>query len=152
MGANSQLQPIQEFVELAFNADLLNAYHASLSSQTYASLMAFHSKLFKEILQFSDKYWLLLRTTFNHLMFMFIARPHLIASFESFIVGFGVSRELRSLDAEIKLYKLQTIIAEVIPRRYEDLDMELITYHGAYIRTMTLMIVEGIVKNHLTAL
>ena len=114
--------------------------------------MAFHSKLFTEILQFSDKYWLLLRTTFNHLMFMFIARPHLIASFESFIVGFGVSRELRSLDAEIKLYKLQTIIAEVIPRRYEDLDMELITYHGAYIRTMTLMIVEGIVKNHLTAL
>lgn len=85
-------------------------------------------------------------------MFMFIARPHLIASFESFIVGFGVSRELRSLDADIKLYKLQTIIAEVIPRRYEDLDMELITYHGAYIRTMTLMIVEGIVKNHLTAL
>ena len=94
----------------------------------------------------------MLRSVFNHLMFMFIARPHLIASFESFIVGFGTTRELRSLDAEIKLYKLQTIIAEVIPKKYEDLNLELITYHGAYIRTMTLIIVEGIVKNHLLAL
>ena len=83
---------------------------------------------------------------------MFVARPHLIASFESFIVGFGTTRELRSLDAEIKLYKLQTIIPEVIPRRYEDLNLELITYHGAYIRTMTLIIVEGIIKNHALAL
>lgn len=77
--------------------------------------MTFHTKLFGEIIEFSDKYWLLLRTTFNHLMFMFIARPHLIASFESFIVGFGTSRELRSMDAEIKLYKLETIIPEVVP-------------------------------------
>jgi len=30
--------------------------------------------------------------------------------------------------------------------------LELITFHGAYIRTMTLMIVEGIVKNHTIAL
>ena len=61
-------------------------------------------------MDFSGKFWLLLRTTFNHLMFMFIARPQLITSFETFIVGFGTCRELRSLDAEIKLYKLQTII------------------------------------------
>ena len=94
----------------------------------------------------------MLRSVFNHLMFMFMARPHLIASFESFIVGFGTSRELRSLDAEIKLYKLQTIVPEVIPRRYEELNLELISYHGAYIRTMTLITVEGIVKNHLMAL
>lgn len=33
--------------------------------------------------------------------------------------------------------------------KYETMDMELISYHGAYIRTMTLLIVEGIIKNHL---
>lgn len=118
----------------------------------YGSLMNFHRTLFGEILEFSEKYWLLMRTTFNHLMFTFIAKPHLMTFFESFIVGFGTTRELRSLDADIKLYKLQTIIAEVIPRRYEDMDIELVSYHGAYIRTMTLMIVEGIVKNHRVAL
>ena len=152
MGNESQLLPIQEFIEFAFNSDLLNAYQALTSEQIYQSLILFHTKLFKEILDFSDKYWLMLRSVFNHLMFMFMARPHLIASFESFIVGFGTSRELRSLDAEIKLYKLQTIVPEVIPRRYEELNLELISYHGAYIRTMTLITVEGIVKNHLIAL
>ena len=152
MGNDSQLLPIQEFIEFAFNSDLLNAYQAHTSEQIYQSLILFHTKLFKEILDFSDKYWLMLRSVFNHLMFMFMARPHLIASFESFIVGFGTSRELRSLDAEIKLYKLQTIVPEVIPRRYEELNLELISYHGAYIRTMTLITVEGIVKNHLIAL
>lgn len=152
MGNESQLLPIQEFIEFAFNSDLLNAYQAHTSEQIYQSLILFHTKLFKEILDFSDKYWLMLRSVFNHLMFMFMARPHLIASFESFIVGFGTSRELRSLDAEIKLYKLQTIVPEVIPRRYEELNLELISYHGAYIRTMTLITVEGIVKNHLIAL
>ena len=152
MGNESQMLPIQEFIEFAFNSDLLNAYQAHTSEQIYQSLILFHTKLFKEILDFSDKYWLMLRSVFNHLMFMFMARPHLIASFESFIVGFGTSRELRSLDAEIKLYKLQTIVPEVIPRRYEELNLELISYHGAYIRTMTLITVEGIVKNHLIAL
>ena len=75
-----------------------------------------------------------------------------MVSFEQFIVGFGTSRELRSLDAEIKLYKLHTIIPEVVPKKYENFDIELVTYHGAYIRTMTLVIIEGIVKNHLMAL
>lgn len=115
MGPESSLEPIQEFIDLAFNADLLNAYQNCLSDQIFENLMTFHTKLFGEIIEFSDKYWLLLRTTFNHLMFMFIARPHLMASFESFIVGFGTSRELRSMDAEIKLYKLETIIPEVVP-------------------------------------
>ena len=36
--------------------------------------------------------------------------------------------------------------------KYEDFDLELISYYGAYIRTMTLLIVEGITKNHLLAL
>ena len=91
---------------MAFAPELLNAYQNCLSDDLYASLVNFHSKIFDEILVFSSKYWLLLRTTFNHVMFMFVASPHLITSFESFIVGFGTTRELRSLDAEIKLYKL----------------------------------------------
>ena len=106
MGRDSTLEPMQEFVEFAFSPDLLSAYQLCLSDSMYDSLMKFHTNLFKEIVDFSDKYWLLLRTTFNHLMFMFAARPHLITFFESFIVGFGTCRELRSLDAEIKLYKL----------------------------------------------
>ena len=100
-------------------------------------------------MEFSAKYWLLLRTSFNHLMFMFISRPHLITSFESFVVGFGTCRELRSLDSEIKLYKLHTLLPQVVPKRYEDFDLELVSYHGAYIRTMTLLCVEGMIKNHL---
>ena len=152
MGNLCQLQPIQEFIELAFNADLLNAYQAYATDQIYESLIEFHTKLFKDIIDFSDKFWLMLRSVFNHLMFMFVARPHLIASFESFLVGFGTTRELRSLDAEIKLYKLQTIVAEVMPKRYENLNLELITYKGAYIRTMTLIVVEGIIKNHTLAI
>lgn len=106
MGPESSLTAISEFVELAFSADLLTSYQTSLSDQMYTSLVTFHGKLFKEIMDFADKYWLLLRTTFNHLMFMFVARPHLMASFEEFIIGFGTCRELRSLDAEIKLYHL----------------------------------------------
>ena len=85
-------------------------------------------------------------------MFLWVARPHLMSTFEHSIVGFGTSRELRSLDAEIKLYKLQTIIAEAVPKRYESFDLDMVSYHGAYIRTMTLMCVEGIVKNHVIAL
>ena len=152
MRAESQLQPIQEFVELAFDAGLLNAYQTCLTDSLYVSLMKFHTKLFDEIVEWSDKYWLLLRTTFNHLMFLWVARPHLMSTFEHSIVGFGTSRELRSLDAEIKLYKLQTIIAEAVPKRYESFDLDMVSYHGAYIRTMTLMCVEGIVKNHVIAL
>ena len=37
----------------------------------------------------------------------------------------------------------------MIPKSYENLPMEEITYQGAYIRTMTLIIMEGILKNYL---
>lgn len=104
------------------------------------------------MIEHSSKYWLILRTFFNHLMFTFATKPHLMNSFESFLVGFGTTREMRSLDAEIKLHKLQTLIPEVIPKRYEDFTLEYVSYQGAYIRTMTLMVLEGIINNHLTAL
>lgn len=57
-------------------------------------------------------------------MFTFASAPHLMHGLESFVVGFGTTRECRSLDSEIKLYKLQMIIPEVIPKKYENLPME----------------------------
>lgn len=47
---------------------------------------------------------------------------------ESFVCAFGTTRECRSLDAEIKLYKLETMLPEVIPKKYENLAMDEITY------------------------
>ena len=58
------------------------------------------------MLAHSSSYWLVQRSFFNHLMFAFATRPYLMATFEQFVLVFGTARELRSLDAEIKLYKL----------------------------------------------
>ena len=58
------------------------------------------------MLDHSNSYWLVLRSFFNHLMFAFATKPHLMATFEEFVLIFGTAREIRSLDAEIKLYKL----------------------------------------------
>jgi len=59
---------------------------------------------------------------------MFASQPHLIRGLESFVCAFGTTRECRSLDAEIKLYKLETMLPEVIPKKYENLAMDEITY------------------------
>ena len=85
-------------------------------------------------------------------MFAFATKPYLMATFEQFVVVFGTARELRSLDSEIKLYKLQTMLPQVIPKKYERSNLEEITYAGAYIRTMTMIILEGTIKSHLAAL
>jgi len=103
--------------------------------------------LAKEILDHSTKYWLILRCLFNHLMCMIAQKPYLMGTFWHFIHGFGTSREVRSLDAEIKLYKLQTMLPEIIPKKYESMDLEFVSYHGAYVRSMTLMILEGVIKS-----
>lgn len=98
-----------------------------------------------------NKYWLILRSFFNHLMFLFAQKPHLMRGLEQFVCNFGTTRECRSLDAEIKLYKLQVMIPEVFPNKFENLAMEEITYQGAYIRTTTLILLEGIVANYITS-
>ena len=67
---------------------------------------------------------------------------------EWFVVKLGTSREVRSLDAEIKLFKIETMLPEVIPKKYESLPIDKITYEGAYIRTLTLLILEGIIQDH----
>ena len=81
-------------------------------------------------------------------MLIFATRPHLMLGMEWFKVKLGTSREFRSLDAEINLYKLETMIPEVIPKKYENLPIDKICYEGAYIRTITLLILEGIIKDH----
>lgn len=48
--------------------------------------------------------------------------------YEEFIVNFAICREIRSLDAEISLYKIDTLIPQVIPKEYENLPLEEISY------------------------
>jgi hypothetical protein len=57
-----------------------------------------------------------------------------------------ISREVRSLDADIQLYKLETLIPSVIPMKYENNSLDQISYQGAYIRCMTSLSMELIIK------
>lgn len=41
------------------------------------------------------------------------------------------------------------MLPQIIPKKYELLPMEEITFQGAYIRSMTLIILEGIVAQYL---
>jgi len=136
-------------MELIFGADLMESYRNYLLTQTEEGdiLLEFHRELAYEMIEHANRYWLIMRSLFNQLMFTFATRPYLMSSFETFIVKFGVSREIRSLDSEIKLYKLTTMLPECIPKKYEKLSMDEVTYQGAYIRTMTCLIIEGLVKN-----
>ena len=63
-------------------------------------------------------------------------------------MNFAICREIRSLDADINLYRLQTLIPQIFTKDYENLPMEEITYQGAYIRTMTLIILEELLRSH----
>ena len=101
-----QAEPLQEFLELAFPQELLLVYQENMQGELYQSLVSFHHQIAREMLDHSNSYWLVLRSFFNHLMFAFATKPHLMATFEEFVFIFGTARELRSLDAEIKLYKL----------------------------------------------
>ena len=71
--------------------------------------------------------------------------------FETFLVNFTICREIRTLDSQIHLYRMETLIPEVMgPKHGQNLSLEQITYQGAYVRCLSLMIVEGIIKNVLT--
>ena len=47
---------------------------------------------------------------------------------------------------------METLIPEVIPKKYENLSLEEITDQGAYIRVLTLIILEGMVSNTITSI
>jgi hypothetical protein len=109
---------------------------------------AFFDKMAQEIFDQGNKYWLIMRTAFNHIMFLISRRPDLLPQFVKHVTNFAICREVRSLDSEILLYKMNTLIPQIIPKDYENLNMEEITYQGAYIRTMTMIILEEmIVRN-----
>ena len=91
-----------------------------------------------------------MRTAFNHLMVIFARRPHLLLGFEVFVANFAICREVRSLDSEITLYKLNHLIPQIFTKDYENMNLEEITYQGAYIRTMTLIILEELILSHKT--
>jgi hypothetical protein len=44
------------------------------------------------------------------------------------------------------------MLPEVIPKEYETLPLEAISYQGAYLRTVTLIILEGLIKKVLNGL
>jgi hypothetical protein len=98
-------EELLEFLEFAFNAEIMEAYQR-LGEEELARVSAFHKKLCSEVMEYSSKYWLILRSFFNHLMFMFASKPHLMRGLEDFVIGFGTTRECRSLDADVKLWKL----------------------------------------------
>lgn len=43
-------------------------------------------------------------------MFIFAINPRLMLTFESFVVNFAICREVRSLDSEINMYRLENLI------------------------------------------
>lgn len=92
-------------MEFAFNENILEKY-LNLPKEHFQRVHKFHFDLAKEVLDCGQKYWLILRSFFNHLMFMIARKPELMFGLEHFVCGFGTTRECRSLDAEIKLYKL----------------------------------------------
>ena len=82
----------------------------------------------KDVFEQGNKYWLIMRTAFNHLITLLYNRPHLILGFELFLAKFCICREVRSLDSEILLYKLSNLIPQIFTKDYENLNLEEITY------------------------
>ena len=74
----------------------------------------------------------------------------MVFGFDEFVVNFSLCREIRSLDAQIQLHRIETLIPEIFTKKYENLAMEDISYQGAYVRCMTLMAVESMIQNVLT--
>lgn len=113
----------------------------------------FHKALAQEIFEIGNQFWLILRSTFNHLLFIFAKKPYLLVTgFHDFLINFSTCREIRSLDSVIHLYRFETLLPEVIPKKYENLSMEEISYQGAYVRCMCLIVIEGIIHNVLTSI
>lgn len=84
----------------------------------------------------------------NHILSLIALRPHLLKGLEEFVVNFAICREVRSLDAEILLYKIENILPQIFPKQYENLSLEEITYQGGYIRTATMLILEYLIVRH----
>lgn len=103
------MQALQEFFSLVFSENMLELY-ANLNLN-FDIITDFHKELAEELDELGNQYWLILRASFNHLMFMFARKPYLMSlGFEDFIVNFCVSREIRTLDSQIHLYRMETLL------------------------------------------
>jgi hypothetical protein len=140
---------LQEFIEFAFSADLisLQLQIPNLDQEVYQ----FHEKMSKEINEQGDRYWLITRTAFNHILSIISSRPSLLPAFYTFIGNFSTCREVRSLDSEIMLYKMNTLIPQALgdtESLKDELNMEEISYQGAFVRTSAMLILEELVNRH----
>ena len=84
-----------------------------------------------EIFEQGNRYWLITRTAFNHLIMILTSKPSLLQVFYRFLGNFSVCREVRSLDSEIMLYKMNTLIPQALgdtESLKDELNMEEITY------------------------
>ena len=105
----------------------------------------------KEINEQGDRYWLITRTVFNHILSIISNRPSLLPAFYTFIGNFSTCREVRSLDSEIMLYKMNTLIPQALgdtESLKDELNMEEISYQGAFVRTSAMLILEELVNRH----
>ncbi len=130
-------------MEFTFNADLI-ALANTLPVGNDCQL--FYNKMAASIFEQGNKYWLIMRTAFNHIMFTISHRPSLLPQFVSHVGNFATCREVRSLDSEILLYRMNTLIPQIVPKSWENLNVEEITYQGAYIRTLTMIIIEEMIN------
>jgi hypothetical protein len=105
----------------------------------------------QDIYEQGNRYWLITRTAFNHMTLLVSSRPYLLPSFYRFFGNFSVCREVRSLDSEIMLYRMNTLVPQALGNTEglrEDLNMEEVTYQGAYVRTLTMLVLEELIKRH----
>lgn len=62
----------------------------------------YYRELIDELFDAGNQFWLILRSTFNHLFYIFAQRPYLIGlGFEKLVANLAISREIRSMDADI---------------------------------------------------
>lgn len=98
---------LQEFMEFSFNADLIALANTLPVAE---ECQRFYDKMAASIFEQGNKYWLIMRTAFNHIMFTISNRPSLLPQFVSHVANFATCREVRSLDSEILLYRMNTLI------------------------------------------
>ena len=68
-------------MEMAFNPEILEICQ-TLPPNVFDMSIKFNYQIAKEVNDYGNKYWLIMRSFFNHLMFMFASRPHLMRGLE----------------------------------------------------------------------
>lgn len=112
------------------------------------SYYSFFTDFCEDVIAAGDRYWLILRSVLNQVLIVLTHKPHLLLGLEFFVIRLATCREMRSLDADIKLYKTEILIPQVVKKKYENLAMDEIAYQGAFVRSMTLLVLDSIINEH----